>query len=143
MIPANHNETCGRCHQQVCYCNYVDGVIIITPGVSGSGGSFSSVAEPSVDPWSGYVPAGWQPSPEYVKSSPDLSSPQPSPTANTLPAVWDLVIRDMLDRDLTGLDRYGVRLQPYNGRDPLIDAYQELLDAAVYIRQAIYERDGK
>jgi hypothetical protein len=34
-------------------------------------------------------------------------------------------------------------LQPNTNRDPLTDAYQELLDAAVYIRTAIYERDGK
>jgi len=42
-----------------------------------------------------------------------------------------------------GKERYGTRLQPFNGRDPFIDAYQEVLDLAVYLRQAIYERDTK
>ena len=49
---------------------------------------------------------------------------------------------DMLDRDTVGRKRYGTRLQPHNGRDALVDAYQEALDLVVYLRQAIYERDG-
>jgi hypothetical protein len=68
---------------------------------------------------------------------------QPAPIKNDLPAVWDLVIHDMQYRDQTGLHTYGTRLQPHNGRDALWDVYEELLDAAVYIRQAIYERDGE
>lgn len=31
-------------------------------------------------------------------------------------------------------------LQAHNGRDPLVDAYQEALDLVVYLRQAIEER---
>ncbi len=61
----------------------------------------------------------------------------------TLPAVWDLVIADMRDRDKLGEQRYGVRLQPHNGRDVLRDAYEEALDLAVYLRSAIYERDNQ
>jgi hypothetical protein len=72
-----------------------------------------------------------------------LVDAQPDPTPNNLPAVWDLVVADMRERDATGEARYGVRLQPRNGRDALVDAYQELLDACVYMRQAIYERDGR
>ena len=68
---------------------------------------------------------------------------QPPPQENALPAVWDLVIGDMRDRDIIGRDRYGTALQPHNGRDALIDAYQEALDLCVYLRQAIYERDGR
>ena len=68
---------------------------------------------------------------------------QPSPVGNDLPAVWDLVVSDMLDRDQVGRQRYGTPLQPHNGRDALVDAYQEALDLAVYLRQAIFERDGK
>lgn len=70
-------------------------------------------------------------------------SPQPDPKPNARPAVWDLVIAEMQARDAQGRERYGTPLQPFNGRDPLVDAYQECLDMAVYIRQAIYERDGK
>ncbi len=67
---------------------------------------------------------------------------QPEPVKNDLPAVWDLVIADMQDRDGVGRGRYGTPLQPFNGRDALVDAYQEALDLAVYLRQAIYERDN-
>lgn len=68
---------------------------------------------------------------------------EPEPIRNDLPAVWDLVIEDMKERDFTCSKKYGTRLQPENGRDPLIDAYQEALDLVVYLRQALYERNGK
>lgn len=68
---------------------------------------------------------------------------QPAPLTNDKPAVWDLVMQDMLERDQVGRMRYGTPLQPHNGRDALVDAYQEALDLSVYLRQAIYERDGK
>lgn len=71
-----------------------------------------------------------------------MNEPQPAPQQNDLPAVWDLVIGDMQARDYVGLGRYGTRLQPHNGRDALVDAYQEALDLTVYLRQAIFERDG-
>ena len=69
-----------------------------------------------------------------------LNEPQPKPAQNTLPAVWDLVIADMRERDNIGRTKYGTPLQPHNGRDPLVDAYQESLDQTVYLRQALYER---
>jgi len=68
---------------------------------------------------------------------------QPPPKTNTLPGVWSLVVDDMQGRDAFGRSKYGTPLQPHNGRDALVDAYQEALDLAVYLRQAIYERDGK
>lgn len=68
---------------------------------------------------------------------------QPSPVQNNLPAVWDLVIADMHRRDALGEARYGVRLQPHNGRDTLRDAFEEALDLAVYLRTLLYERDGR
>src|SRR3990167_6008263 len=62
---------------------------------------------------------------------------QAAPTHNENPAVWPLVIRDMVDRDEGGRAKYGTPLQPFNRRDALVDAYQEALDLAVYLRQAI------
>lgn len=56
-------------------------------------------------------------------------------------AVWDLVMDDIRERDVAGTKAYGTRLYAHNGRDALVDAYQEALDLAVYLRQAIYERD--
>lgn len=67
---------------------------------------------------------------------------QPAPKPNNLPAVWDLVMIDMLIRDRQGAEKYGTRFQPHNGRDMLRDAYEEALDLAVYLRGAIYERDA-
>jgi hypothetical protein len=66
---------------------------------------------------------------------------QPPPVPSDRRPVWELVIADMQERDQVGRARYGTPLQPFNGRDPLIDAYQEALDLVVYLRQAIEERD--
>lgn len=68
---------------------------------------------------------------------------QPEPIANDNPPVWLLVKRDMLRRNAFGVEKYGVPLQANNGRDALKDAYEEALDLCAYLRQAIYERDGK
>lgn len=46
---------------------------------------------------------------------------------------------DIAARDLIGLERYGVRLAHGNGRDHLVDAYQEALDFVVYLRTEIYK----
>ena len=62
-------------------------------------------------------------------------NPEPTPKKNEYPAVWDLVMEDMKDRDYIGLVRYGTRLQPFNGRNSLVDLTEELLDAMVYLRQ--------
>lgn len=67
---------------------------------------------------------------------------QPAPKPNDKPAVWSMVMRDMVDRDIFGAEKYHTRLQPGNGRDFLVDAYQEALDLVVYLRGAIYERDN-
>ena len=69
-----------------------------------------------------------------------MSTPEPNPKPNDLPAVWDLVIADMKARDESGRAKYGTPLQPYNGRKQLVDAYQEVLDLAVYLRAEIEER---
>lgn len=46
----------------------------------------------------------------------------------------------MKERDQEGRRKYGTPLQAGNGRDALVDAYQEALDLCVYLRQAIAER---
>ncbi len=71
-----------------------------------------------------------------------LSTPEPPPSANDSEPIWDMVIRDMRERDDFGRKNYGTPLQAGNGRDPLVDAYQEALDLCVYLRQAIAERDA-
>jgi hypothetical protein len=71
----------------------------------------------------------------------DNNVKQPKAIKNSEPYIWDLVAEDMRERDLLGEKKHGTRLQPYNGRDVLKDAYQEALDLVAYLRQAIYERD--
>lgn len=56
-------------------------------------------------------------------------------------SIWALVVRDMVERDRVGRERYGVPLRAFNGRDGLRDLYEELLDAVVYLRQVLEERD--
>jgi len=68
---------------------------------------------------------------------------QAPPVANNRPAIWDLVMEDFKARDKEGRRKYGVPLQGFNGRDVLVDAYQEALDLCVYLRQAIYEREHR
>lgn len=65
---------------------------------------------------------------------------QPPPRRSRGPHVADLVIAGIAERKRLGLVRYGVPLQPGNGHDPLVDAYQEAIDLALYLRQAIEER---
>lgn len=59
-----------------------------------------------------------------------------------LPVIHDLVSAELYSRLAIGIKTYGTPLQPHNGRDALRDAYEEALDMACYLRQAMYERDG-
>ena len=62
--------------------------------------------------------------------------PKPRPARGD---VWLLVLADRHARRLTGIERYGTPVQPFNGRDSLVDAYQEALDLVVYLRQRLDE----
>lgn len=66
---------------------------------------------------------------------------QPVPTPNELPIVHELVIEDVRARLALGTKRYGTGLQPFNGRNALVDAYEEVLDLAAYLRQKIWEEE--
>ncbi|SNY28944.1 hypothetical protein SAMN05421748_103162 [Paractinoplanes atraurantiacus] len=63
------------------------------------------------------------------------------PIPNSAPSVQGMVRADLEVREQLGRQRYGTALQPNNGRDALRDAYEEALDLACYLRQAIAERD--
>ena len=64
------------------------------------------------------------------------------PTVNNQPFVQDAVIADIEARKAIGVKRYGTALQPFNGRDALLDAYEEALDLSIYLKQALIERDA-
>lgn len=69
-----------------------------------------------------------------------LVEPQPPPlNQEALPYSVDLVIRDLQDRKNFGISKYGTALTANNGRNNLIDCYQELLDLLVYMRSEIDE----
>lgn len=66
---------------------------------------------------------------------------QPLPIVNDASDIQSAVIADIEARRQVGIARYGTALQPGNQRDSLRDAYEEALDLACYLRQAIAERD--
>lgn len=72
-------------------------------------------------------------------SSIAATSVQPLPLGNGA-EIAALVKADIEARAVIGEAKYGQRLRANNGRDPLIDAYQEALDLCMYLRQAIEER---
>ena len=72
--------------------------------------------------------------------SKDYNKEEPLPKNTIDIKVWDLVLKDMSERDEHGILTYGISLSPFNGRDSMLDLYQELLDSVVYIRQVLYER---
>jgi hypothetical protein len=67
-----------------------------------------------------------------------MSQPDPVPGVE---AVGPLVIKDVAERMALGMSRYGTPLQTFNGRRSLVDAYEELLDLLMYLRQFIAEQD--
>lgn len=85
-----------------------------------------------------------------------INEPEPAPAPVEGPACWDRAIEEWMDcfarspfetdpkthakiltafleRDELGVRTYGVRLRPHDGRNSLVDAAQELMDALVYL----------
>lgn len=72
----------------------------------------------------------------------DASIPEPQPVGHgqkVLPFVLDQLRR----RAEMGKAKYGDFLKIDNGRDAIMDAYQELLDLTMYLGQAILEREER
>lgn len=66
---------------------------------------------------------------------------QPAPAGNGQPVI-DQVIKDLKARVFVGIQKYGTPLKTHNGRDALVDAYQEALDLCMYLKQEIMEREN-
>jgi hypothetical protein len=79
------------------------------------------------------------PAPERANREGDS---QPLPTINDLPDVQSAVIADIEARRELGIRRYGTALQPNNGRNALLDAYEEALDLAMYLKQRLIEESS-
>lgn len=89
---------------------------------------------------------------------PDYSRGEPAPIPNSSTPIhllvrdevlqsglWDTDSRIQLallmdERMAYGQKKYGTYLQAHNGRDPLNDLIEEMLDALVYARQCIVEK---
>ncbi len=56
--------------------------------------------------------------------------------------VTDLVLDDLRERREHGTRIYGEPLTTHNGRSALRDAYEEALDLALYLRQALTESES-
>ena len=72
-----------------------------------------------------------------VEDAATAKQPSPKGSGNT---ILGMVLADLTNRALEGKEKYGEPLLAYNGRNPLWDAYQEALDLAMYLRQAIEEQ---
>ena len=57
------------------------------------------------------------------------------------PDVQSLVIADIERRRNVGIERYGQALMPNNGRNAILDAYEETLDLCCYLRQLLLEQE--
>lgn len=66
------------------------------------------------------------------------ATPQPMPVGDG-EIVLHHVIADLKGRGEVGFRKYGTMLRTNNGRDGLVDAYQEVLDLAVYLKQVLME----
>ena len=67
---------------------------------------------------------------------------QPAPVTSE-GDVWLQVVSDMRQRRQHGIDKYGVPVQPFNGRRSMVDLYQELLDATVYCKNCLIEEERR
>lgn len=67
---------------------------------------------------------------------PNLPEPAPKGTGSE---VTPLVIKDLESRSKMGKEKYGETLRAFNGRNALVDAYQEALDLVQYLRQKLEE----
>ena len=65
---------------------------------------------------------------------------EPPPTGNGTAIITEL-LSDLLNRNKAGTLKYGTTLKTNNGRDALMDAYQESCDLCMYLKQALMERD--
>lgn len=69
-----------------------------------------------------------------------LPQPQPAPVVNEHSPIVPQVIEDLNTRAVAGRLKYGTTLQPFNGRDPARDAYEEAQDMTLYLKQFVIER---
>ena len=92
-----------------------------------------------------YQAAGGKMAVDSNEASPSLSAAEAATAKQATPKgsgnpILGMVLADLTNRALEGTAKYGEPLKARNGRNPLWDAYQEALDLAMYLRQAIEEQ---
>lgn len=83
---------------------------------------------------------------EYVEPFVSVEDSDPATVKQSAPKgkgnpILGMVLADLTNRALEGKEKYGEPLLANNGRNALWDAYQEALDLAMYLRQAIEEQE--
>jgi hypothetical protein len=71
------------------------------------------------------------------KRDPKRDQPLPEPGQLN---VQEVLSKALLERMQYGIDKYGSPLETFNGRDPVRDVWEELLDALTYMTQVRLER---
>lgn len=75
---------------------------------------------------------------KYWREIEVAATPEPMPTGEG-ERVIDRVVLDLKARDIVGKIKYGTSLKTNNGRNSLMDAYQEALDMCMYLKQRLME----
>lgn len=103
------------------------------PGWTAEGGflPMPEAMKSTLDDWTKPIPM----KPEAVSL---LEEPPPTPGEGD---VWLEIISDMNSRRDYGIEKYGQSVQIFNGRSPRKDAYAEVLDLLVYLKQDINESE--
>ena len=55
--------------------------------------------------------------------------------------ILPLVLQDLCARGEMGDRKFGQSMRTHDGRDSLVDAYQEAIDLLMYLRKALEERE--
>lgn len=94
---------------------------------------------------------------EAMSNTINLNTPEPPPIPDSGEEIWPIVISDLraqggcnpafLDRfieqcrlrETMGREKHGVVFRANNGRNGLVDAFQESLDLIVYLRAALLD----
>ncbi|QJD53997.1 hypothetical protein SEA_GALACTICA_50 [Streptomyces phage Galactica] len=71
------------------------------------------------------------------KRDPKRDQPLPQPGQLN---VQQVLAKALVERMQYGIDKYGSPLETFNGRDPIRDVWEELLDALTYMTQVRLER---
>ena len=88
------------------------------------------------------VAVSWERAQERLnkKTTRSAAKNEPAPTG-TGKKVIDEVVLDLNARSDMGEKKYGTPLRTFNGRNAMMDLYQELLDSVMYAKQVLMEME--